>query len=105
MFGVYVIGCVCKLCFDWDDDMIMIGKCYDFWVDWKIGYDGDGRICVVDMEFLVCCGYFVDLFLGVNDWMLFYVDFSYFYLDVFICLWCLCMDICLNIVFCGFGGL
>ncbi|TYC53841.1 xanthine dehydrogenase molybdopterin binding subunit [Rhodobacterales bacterium] len=97
-------GQACKVRLDRDDDMIMTGKRHDFRVDWKIGYDLDGRIRAVDMEFLARCGYSPDLSLGVNDRTLFHADSSYFYPDASIRSRRLRTDTCSNTAFRGFGG-
>mgnify|MGYP000094326353 CR=1 FL=1 len=97
-------GRACKLRLDRDDDMIMTGKRHDFKVDWKVGYDGTGRIRAVDMEFLARCGYSADLSLGVNDRTMFHADSSYFYPDALIRSRRLRTDTCSNTAFRGFGG-
>ena len=39
----------CRL--DRDDDMILTGKRHDFRADWQVGFDNDGRILGVDVDF------------------------------------------------------
>jgi len=68
-----------KLRLDRDDDMIMTGKRHEFKIDYACGFDGNGRIQVVDTRFASRCGYSADLSLGVNDRCLFHADNSYFY--------------------------
>ncbi|MBD8890833.1 xanthine dehydrogenase molybdopterin binding subunit [Roseibium litorale] len=97
-------GRACKLRLDRDDDMIMTGKRHDFRVEWQAGYDGEGRIRAVDMNFLARCGYSADLSLGVNDRTMFHADSSYFYPDALIRSRRLRTDTCSNTAFRGFGG-
>lgn len=105
VFVVKWLKWVVKLCFDRDDDFVIIGKWYDFVIDYDVGYDDIGCIYVVSGDFYVCCGFLVDLLGLVMDRVLFYVDNVYYYLVVELCSYLMKMNICLNIVFCGFGGL
>ncbi len=92
----------CRL--DRDDDMIMTGKRHDFTVDYKLGFDDDGRIEAVDMHFASRCGYSADLSGPINDRALFHADNCYFYPDVSL----LCHPCRTNMAsataFRGFGG-
>lgn len=47
---VCLMGKFCKMCYDCDDDMVIIGKCYDFCIDYIVGFDDDG--CIVGIEFI-----------------------------------------------------
>lgn len=47
---------------DRDDDMTATGKRHDFHVDYKVGFDDDGRIEAVDAVFAARCGFSADLF-------------------------------------------
>ncbi len=92
----------CRL--DRDDDMIMTGKRHDFTVDYKLGFEPDGRIQAVDMHFASRCGYSADLSGPINDRALFHADNCYFYPDVAL----VCHPCRTNMVsataFRGFGG-
>ena len=92
----------CRL--DRDDDMIMTGKRHDFAVDYRLGFEADGRIRAVDMHFASRCGYSADLSGPINDRALFHADNCYFYPDVAL----VCHPCRTNMVsataFRGFGG-
>ncbi len=92
----------CRL--DRDDDMIMTGKRHDFVVDYRLGFEPDGRIQAVDMHFASRCGYSADLSGPINDRALFHADNGYFYPDVAL----VCHPCRTNMVsataFRGFGG-
>ena len=92
----------CRL--DRDDDMIMTGKRHDFTVDYRLGFEPDGRIHAVDMHFASRCGYSADLSGPINDRALFHADNCYFYPDVAL----VCHPCRTNMVsataFRGFGG-
>lgn len=102
---VVKIGWVVKFCCDWDDDMVMMGKWYEFVVCYDVGFGDDGWIEGICIEFVLWCGVMVDLLLVINDCVMFYVDNCYYLFVVEIVSYWLKMYIVLNIVFCGFGGL
>ena len=68
-----------KMRLDRDDDMIATGKRHDFRVDYRYGFDDDGRLAAVDVDFFGRCGCSADLSLGVNDRTMFHADNAYFY--------------------------
>ena len=92
----------CRL--DRDDDMIMTGKRHDFVVDYEVGFDGEGRILGVDMQFASNCGWNADLSGPVNDRALFHADNCYWYPDVaLVCYPCRTNKVS-NTAYRGFGG-
>ena len=92
----------CRL--DRDDDMIMTGKRHDFVVDYEVGFDEDGRIRGVDMQFASNCGWNADLSGPVNDRALFHADNCYWYPDVaLVCYPCRTNKVS-NTAYRGFGG-
>jgi xanthine dehydrogenase large subunit len=93
-----------KMRLDRDDDMIMTGKRHDFRVDFKAGFEADGRLTAVDAHFLSRCGYSADLSLGVNDRAMFHADNAYFYPAVRIHSRRLRTNTVSNTAFRGFGG-
>ena len=102
--GARVTGKPCKCRLDRDDDMIMTGKRHDFRADWKVGYDGSGKLRAVDLRFFARCGYSADLSLGVVDRTMFHADSSYFYPDAIINSRRMKTDTVSNTAFRGFGG-
>ncbi|MCP8937697.1 xanthine dehydrogenase molybdopterin binding subunit [Alsobacter sp. SYSU M60028] len=99
-----VTGRACKLRLDRDDDMAMTGKRHDFRVDWSVGFDEEGRIGGVDMEFLARCGCSADLSQGVVDRTMFHADNAYFLPELRIGTKRLKTNTVSNTAFRGFGG-
>ncbi len=99
-----VTGRPCKIRLDRDDDMVMTGKRHDFETDFRIAYDGDGRLLAADLHFMSRCGYSADLSLGVNDRTMFHADNAYYYPNVLIRSERLKTNTASNTAFRGFGG-
>ena len=99
-----VTGRPAKLRLDRDDDMVMTGKRHDFRVDWRCGFDGEGVLAGVDVEFNARCGYSADLSLGVNDRTMFHADNTYYYPAARIHSRRVRTDTVSNTAFRGFGG-
>jgi xanthine dehydrogenase large subunit len=99
-----VTGRPCKLRLDRDDDMVMTGKRHDFSAEFRVAYDGDGRLLAADLGFFSRCGYSADLSLGVNDRTMFHADNAYFYPAVAIRSQRLKTNTVSNTAFRGFGG-
>ena len=99
-----VTGRPAKLRLDRDDDMVMTGKRHDFRVDWRCGFDGEGVLGGVDVEFNARCGYSADLSLGVNDRTMFHADNAYYYPAARIHSRRVRTDTVSNTAFRGFGG-
>ena len=92
----------CRL--DRDDDMILTGKRHDFRADWQVGFDNDGRILGVDVNFAARCGCSRDLSDAVNDRAMFHFDNAYFFETVHISSARLRTNTVSNTAFRGFGG-
>ncbi|ACP22721.1 xanthine dehydrogenase (plasmid) [Sinorhizobium fredii NGR234] len=89
---------------DRDDDMTATGKRHDFHVDYKLGFDDDGRIEAVDAVFAARCGFSADLSGPVTDRALFHADNCYFYPNVRLRSHPLKTNTVSNTAFRGFGG-
>ncbi|MEY9324768.1 xanthine dehydrogenase molybdopterin binding subunit [Sinorhizobium fredii] len=89
---------------DRDDDMTATGKRHDFHVDYKLGFDDDGRIEAVDAVFAARCGFSADLSGPVTDRALFHADNCYFYPNVRLRSRPLKTNTVSNTAFRGFGG-
>ncbi|ASY59997.1 xanthine dehydrogenase molybdopterin binding subunit [Sinorhizobium sp. CCBAU 05631] len=89
---------------DRDDDMTATGKRHDFHVDYRIGFDDDGRIAAVDAVFAARCGFSADLSGPVTDRALFHADNCYFYPNVRLRSRPLKTNTVSNTAFRGFGG-
>ena len=102
--AAHLTGRPAKARLDRDDDMTMTGKRHDFRVDWRCGFDGDGVLEGVDVEFAGRCGYSADLSLGVNDRAMFHADNAYYYPTARIHSRRVRTDTVSNTAFRGFGG-
>ena len=89
---------------DRDDDMIATGKRHDFRVQYKVGYDDDGRIEAVDAVYAARCGFSADLSGPVTDRALFHADNCYYYPNVRLVSKPLKTNTVSNTAFRGFGG-
>ena len=63
---------------DRDDDMVMTGKRHDFEVDYRVGFDADGRILALRLTLAGRCGISLDLSSAINDRAMFHADNCYF---------------------------
>ena len=102
--AAHVTGRPAKLRLDRDDDMAMTGKRHDFRVDWRCGFDREGVLVGVDVEFNGRCGCSADLSLGVNDRTMFHADNAYCYPAARIHSRRVRTDTVSNTAFRGFGG-
>jgi xanthine dehydrogenase large subunit len=99
-----VTGRPCKVRLDRDDDMAMTGKRHDFRCDWRVGFDGDGRVEAYGVELLARCGCSADLSQGVVDRAMFHADNAYYLPAVHVGSRRLKTDTVSNTAFRGFGG-
>jgi xanthine dehydrogenase large subunit len=99
-----VTGRPCKLRLDRDDDFVLTGKRHDFRCDWKVGFDGEGRIQGYAVDLLARCGYSADLSSGVVDRAMFHADNAYWMPAVHIASKRLKTNTVSNTAFRGFGG-
>jgi xanthine dehydrogenase large subunit len=102
--AAYVTGKPAKCRLDRDDDMIMTGKRHDMRVNYRVGFDENGLLKGVEVEFLSRCGYSADLSMGVNDRTMFHADNAYFYPSLHIRSRRLRTNTVSNTAFRGFGG-
>ncbi|MEZ0171722.1 xanthine dehydrogenase molybdopterin binding subunit [Microvirga sp. TS319] len=99
-----VTGRPCKLRLDRDDDFILTGKRHDFRCDWRVGFDGEGRIQGYGVDLLARCGYSADLSAGVVDRAMFHADNAYWMPAVHVASRRLKTNTVSNTAFRGFGG-
>ena len=97
-------GRAAKIRVDRDDDMAITGKRHDFRLDYRVGFDDDGRIHGVRMTAAARCGYSADLSGPVTDRALFHVDNCYFYPHVHVDSLPLKTNTVSNTAYRGFGG-
>ena len=67
----------CKMRYDRDDDMVITGKRHDFRIDYRAGFDAEGRIAGVEFVHYTRCGWAMDLSLPVADRAMLHADNAY----------------------------
>jgi xanthine dehydrogenase large subunit len=97
-------GRPCKLRLDRDDDMAITGKRHDFRMDYRAGFDAEGRIIGVDNVYHARSGCSLDLTSGVVDRTLFHSDNAYWLPELRIRSRRLKTNTVSNTAFRGFGG-
>ena len=70
-------GKPCKMRYDRDDDMIITGKRHDFRIEYRAGFDDEGRIAGVEFTQFCRCGWAQDLSLPVADRAMLHADNAY----------------------------
>ncbi|MHA6326901.1 xanthine dehydrogenase molybdopterin binding subunit [Roseivivax sp. CAU 1753] len=66
-----------KMRYDRDDDMTITGKRHDIRIEYRAGFDADGRIVGVEFVHLMRCGWAQDLSLPVADRAMLHADNAY----------------------------
>ena len=67
-----------KLRVNRDDDMMITGKRHDFRIDYKVGFDDNGKILGLDATLYSRCGYSTDFSGPVNDRAVLHIDNCYY---------------------------
>ena len=67
-----------KMRYDRDDDMVITGKRHDFCIDYRAGFDTEGRLLGVDFTHYTRCGWSMDLSLPVADRAMLHADNAYY---------------------------
>ncbi|AZQ69346.1 xanthine dehydrogenase molybdopterin binding subunit [Silicimonas algicola] len=75
--GARLTGLPCSMRYDRDDDMTITGKRHDFRIDYRVGFDGKGRIAGVEFVQFCRCGWSMDLSLPVADRAMLHADNAY----------------------------
>ena len=70
-------GKPCKMRYDRDDDMRITGKRHDLRIEYRAGFDDDGRIQGITFRHLFRCGWAQDLSLPVADRAMLHADNAY----------------------------
>ncbi|MBZ4688769.1 MAG: Xanthine oxidase [Cereibacter sp.] len=70
-------GRPCKMRYDRDDDMTITGKRHDLRIDYRAGFDAEGRLAGVEFRHLMRCGWSQDLSLPVADRAMLHADNAY----------------------------
>ena len=93
-----------KLRLDRDDDMIITGKRHDFYSNYEVGFDDDGRINGLKLKLASRCGMSPDLSLAINERALLHVDNAYYLSDLEIKNYLCKTNTASSTAFRGFGG-
>ncbi len=93
-----------KLRLDRDDDFMLTGKRHPFSYDYTVGFDDSGRLCGLQLQMLVNCGFSADLSGPVADRAIFHADNAYFLEDVDITSYRCKLNTQSHTAFRGFGG-
>ncbi|HSR81722.1 MAG TPA: xanthine dehydrogenase molybdopterin binding subunit [Hyphomicrobiaceae bacterium] len=93
-----------KCCYDRDDDMMITGKRHDFRIDYRVGFDGKGRILGIEFDQAARCGMSIDLSLAIADRAMFHADNAYYLPAVRITSYRCKTHTQSNTAFRGFGG-
>ncbi|HER26690.1 MAG TPA: xanthine dehydrogenase, partial [Rhodospirillales bacterium] len=97
-------GRAAKVCYDRDQDMIITGKRHDFRIDYKVGFDDEGRIQGITFDQAARCGMSYDLSVPICDRAMFHADNAYYLPDVLITSYRCKTNTVSNTAFRGFGG-
>jgi xanthine dehydrogenase large subunit len=93
-----------KLRLDRDDDMIITGKRHDFFSDYEVGFDDNGRINGLKIKLSSRCGMSPDLSLAINERALLHIDNAYFIKDIEVQNFLCKTNTASSTAFRGFGG-
>jgi xanthine dehydrogenase large subunit len=93
-----------KAVYDRDDDMMITGKRHDFRIDYRAGFDEDGRILGVEFDQALRCGMSWDLSEPIGDRAMFHADNCYYLPAVRITSYRCKTHTQSNTAFRGFGG-
>ena len=93
-----------KLRLDRDDDMIITGKRHDFFSDYEVGFDDNGRINGLKFKLASRCGMSPDLSLAINERALLHIDNAYSIKDIEVKNFLCKTNTASSTAFRGFGG-
>ncbi|MEM7778256.1 MAG: xanthine dehydrogenase molybdopterin binding subunit, partial [Pseudomonadota bacterium] len=93
-----------KVVYDRDDDMMITGKRHDFRIDYRVGFDDDGRIQGLTFDNAMRCGMSWDLSEPIGDRAMFHADNCYFLPNARITTYRCKTHTQSNTAFRGFGG-
>ena len=93
-----------KLRLDRDDDMMITGKRHDFYYEYEVGFNAEGRILGAQVEMVARAGFSADLSGPVATRALCHFDNAYYLSDVDIKAMAVKTNTQSNTAFRGFGG-
>lgn len=86
------------------DDMIQTGKRHDFWSEYCVGFDSEGKLHGADIQLSGLCGCTADLSDGIVDRAMFHADNAYYLNNATITGYRPRTNTVSNTAFRGFGG-
>ncbi|MEM8957172.1 MAG: xanthine dehydrogenase molybdopterin binding subunit [Pseudomonadota bacterium] len=93
-----------KMYYDRDDDMVITGKRHDFRIEYRAGFDPEGRVLGIEFTQYARCGWAQDLSLPVADRAMLHADNAYWLPNVRITSHRLKTNTQSATAFRGFGG-
>ncbi len=102
--AAHATGRPVKLRLDRDEDFLITGKRHPFAYRYQVGFGDDGRLCGLELDMWVNCGFSADLSGPVADRAVFHSDNAYFLEDVAIHSWRCKTHTQSHTAFRGFGG-
>ncbi len=93
-----------KVRYDRDDDFRITGKRHDFRIDYRVGFDEEGRVLGIAFEQAARCGLSFDLSMAIADRAMLHADNTYFLPNVRIVSYRCRTHTASNTAFRGFGG-
>ena len=102
--AAYITGRPAKTVYDRDDDFMLTGKRHDFRIDYKVGFDDNGRILVVEFDQVLRCGMSWDLSAAIAARAMCHADNAYDIAHMRIASYCCRTHTQSNTAFRGFGG-
>lgn len=86
------------------DDMVQTGKRHDFWNQYNVGFDNEGKLAGVSLELAGMCGCTTDLSDGIVDRAMFHADNAYYLNNADVIGYRCRTNTVSNTAFRGFGG-
>ena len=93
-----------KLRLDRDDDIIITGKRHDFYSEYEVGFNNDGKINGLKIKLASRCGMSPDLSYAINERALLHVDNAYYLSDLEVKNYLCKTNTSSSTAFRGFGG-
>ena len=93
-----------KLRLDRDDDIIITGKRHDFYSEYEVGFNDDGKIEGLKLKLASRCGMSPDLSYAINERALLHLDNAYYLSDLEVKNYLCKTNTSSSTAFRGFGG-
>ncbi len=93
-----------KLRLDRDDDIIITGKRHDFYSEYEVGFNDNGKIDGLKLKLASRCGMSSDLSYAINERALLHIDNAYYLSDLEVKNYLCKTNTSSSTAFRGFGG-